>query len=361
MSHRIKITAALPGPGDATSLYRATGPFAMLRRNMDLDVDYPTGFMWTVVRSSDLVFLQRPCHQDHYTIAKMTKNCNLPLWIDIDDDLLDVPMENPVWVHYRDPQVKQIILSCLALADHISVATPSLANKIKSLGINAPITIIPNAFDETWLKGHDPLSKAKNQKTICWRGTDSHIKDLASVAEDILQVAELHPDIKWIFIGHFPWYIAERMINKFHVDHIKPMDPFEYFQYLKNTADHAIGIVPLVNNSLNVCKSNIAWQEHTLAGAATLAPDLPEWQHPGILTYGPEKSFKDQLCYLIENPQIQREMIQCSLKTLKDDLSLSKINKLRQKVIYSLLDQNVELGPNMSEQTTSLVEPVMDV
>lgn len=336
MQDRIKIVAVVPGPGDATSLYRACGPFSQLRKSMPIDVEYPTGFMWPIIRSSDIMFLQRPCSQDHLTIAKMAKNCNVPLWIDIDDDLLDVPMENPVWEHYREQGMKDIIITCLRMADHITVASEQL--KAKLIQYNPNITVIVNAFDESWLKGYDPLAKTMNPKIITWRGTASHIKDLASVADDIVSIAEAHPDLLWRFIGYFPWFIAERMANK-NIQHIKALDPFEYFQFLK-TSDSGISIVPLVKNPLNMCKSNIAWQEFTLSGATCLAPDLPQWQYPGIVHYGENVSFKDNLLYLIDNPQIHKEYVTQSLEVLKDELSLAALNLKRRDVIYKLLGRN---------------------
>lgn len=333
MQDRIKITAVVPGPGDATSLYRACGPFSQLRKTMPLDVDYPTGFMWTIARSSDIVFLQRPCSQDHLTIAKITKNCNVPLWIDIDDDLLNVPMENPVWEAYREPAMQELITTCLKMADIVTVASEELRQRY--LQYNPNIVVILNGFDESWLKGYDPIQKKMESNVVVWRGTPSHIKDIASVADDIRAVAEIHPDLTWRFIGYFPWFLAEQMQGK-NVQHIKAMDPFEYFQFLKGQVG-AIGIVPLVDNPLNQCKSNIAWQEFTLSGAVVLGPDLPQWQYPGIHTYNKTKTFKDQLLGLLENPDQHKESLSKSLKVCRNELSLTKLNEKRRDIILQLI------------------------
>jgi hypothetical protein len=342
--------ACLPGPGDATSLYRAVGPFSQLRRMIDIDIEYPQGFMWTVVRSADIVFLQRPCTNDHLTIATMTKNCNTPLWIDIDDDLLDVPPENPAWEHYREEAVKENIRQCLKLADVITTASPVLADRIKEF--NSNIKVIPNAFDETWLKHYDPLKKKTNPKVVAWRGTNSHIKDLAIVAEDVHNVANKHPDLIWRFIGFFPWFLQEALKGR-TVEHVKGMDPFQYFQYLINQANHQIAICPLVDNALNKSKSNIAWQEHTLAGAITVAPDFPEWQLDGIQRYGKERSFQDTLLNLIENPQFNHDKLTISLDSIRKNLFLSKINEKRIEVIYELLGRNVDSSLPRDVETTN--------
>lgn len=329
----IKIAAAVPGPGDATSLYRACGPFAQLRKMMNLDIVYPDGFFWVTVKSADIVFLQRPCSAEHLKIAQMAKNCNVPLWVDIDDDLFNVPMENPCWESYRDPGLKNVIAQSLTLADVVTVASEHL--KLKFLEFNKNVYVIPNAFDDVNLKNYDPLSKQINNKIIYWRGSSSHMKDLMSVTDDIVSIAEAHPDLTWRFAGYFPWFIAERLPTS-NIQHVRQLDPFEYFQFLK-ASDHGIAIVPLVDNELNRAKSNIAWQENTLAGAKVLGPYFPEWQIDGIMNYGVNLKFKEALTNLIEYPDLHSERATLSLNHIKDYLLLSKVNLLRKDIIYSLL------------------------
>lgn len=328
-----KIIMCCPNAADSTSLYRAAGPMANLRKQIaGLQVGFPEAFDWVVMKGADVLFLQRPHLPQHLEIAQMAKDCNLPLWVDIDDDLFNVPMENQCYAAFRDEPTREIMRQCLRLADVVTVASQALKDELSSL--NQRIEVIPNAFDESWLHNYDPINKPKDKNLIFWRGSDSHVKDLMSEAEAIGRVAIAHPELKWRFCGYLPWFYGESVLMKGKVEHVKSLAPLKYFNFLK-TSNAAISIVPLVDNKLNRCKSNIAWQEATLQGAAVLAPNLPEWQVPGVVCYKPGQ-FQEMLEMLLTGKIDPQDSLKTSLEYILEDLTLTKINRKRIDILESL-------------------------
>lgn len=340
----IKITIGTPGVTDGTSYYRAAGPFNKLRKQIkDLHIDYPGAFGWHDMGSSDIFFCQRPGSEDHLKIIELAKKCHTPVWVDMDDDLLDVPQWNPGWETFKDRG--HIVKECLKLADVVTTATEHLAKKFREYNKNT--IVIPNALDEDLIKAYDPICKPVDQSTIYWRGSHGHIKDIMLVEEDLCDIAKEFPKLKWQFHGYWPWHTFEAFAKlklNISVDKIKTWDIPDYFQYFckgngEAVSTHSIGIVPLEDIPWNHHKSNIAWIENTLAGACTLALDTHEFQKPGCATYK-SGQFKEALLFAISRSDKERKAhVQSSLEYIQEHLTLSVINKTRIEIIDSLLSK----------------------
>lgn len=339
-----KITIGTPGATDGTSYYRAAGPMNKLRRQMpNLLIDYPPAFGWHDLKSADIFFCQRPGSDDHLKILRLAHQCNVPIWVDMDDDLLDVPMWNQGWEVFKDRN--QCVIECLNLATVVSTATEHLAKKFRKY--NSNVIVIPNALDEDLIKTYDPICKPVDHNTIYWRGSQGHCKDIMLAENDICEVAKDFPKLKWQFHGYWPWHTFEALAKlklNISVDKIKTFEIPDYFQYFckgnkEAVSTHSIGIVPLEDIPWNHHKSNIAWLENTLAGACTLALDTDEFKKPGCRIYG-RLPFKERLLSLVTTSDKERKRyVQESLEYIQEHLTLSKVNKLRMDVIDSLLSK----------------------
>jgi glycosyltransferase involved in cell wall biosynthesis len=352
----IKMAVLSPGVWDGQSYYRAAGPLGRLRQQMpNLLLEYFNSVGWPELHNVDIVFMQRPGAEEHLKIIKLAKDCGKPLWVDMDDCLLEVPRHNEAWEVFRDRT--QIIEESMILADIVTTATPNLAEKYRKYNKN--IVVVPNGLDERLLQGYDPICKKVDINTIYWRGSKGHIKDLVEVADDIVAVAKAHPEIKWQFHGYFPWFIAERLqAEKRHVDHIKTVDVIEFFPFLKKTTKHALGIVPLEASTWNRQKSNISWLENTLAGAQTFVPNLAEFQQPGVKTYTPGK-FKEELLALLDSrtDKTRQDSVQQSLEAIHSNWTLSHVNKKRIEIVHRLLENDLQ-GVSNSKTLQHTPEPI---
>lgn len=352
----------LPNPTDATSLYRGVGPLQSLRRRLgrDLHLVIGTDVNWATLKGVDAVFMQRPAMENHVKILKMAQANRKPVWVDYDDDLYRVPLNNRTHRLYSRTDVQNNISTLIAKADVVSVSTPQLAANFAEilqqiarakqvdpeLKLNpSKIVLIPNAYDTEHL---DPLSDASKapvqHQLVCWRGSGTHDKDLMTFTPELCRVVKRHLDWTFNFVGEPFWWTLEQLDQ---VEGIKPtsvivtdsIDPIDYFGFLKKTLP-ALMIVPLEDNPFNRAKSNIAWVEATHAGAVALAPDWPEWQRPGIINYKDPADFEAKLESFLRGEIDGAAHWRKSRDFILENLTLPKVNRLRELIVRDLMEKS---------------------
>ena len=96
------LTALCPNYSDATSWYRAIGPLSRLKEKRgDFTISMPSIVDWATLSTSSGVFVQRPCEKRHVEAIEIARACDKFIWIDYDDDLLNVPGDNPNYEDHR--------------------------------------------------------------------------------------------------------------------------------------------------------------------------------------------------------------------------------------------------------------------
>lgn len=317
----MKLGVISPAPGAGCSWYRSYGPLRHLRRTMPglevipLDPAHPS---WEQFLNIDVLFLERP----HSALAQAwvleARAAGVKVWADYDDPLWAIPPHHP---RFQDFDATQKELErILRMVDAISVSTPALAEELKSR-TSAPITVIPNAVDETFRPPVklDP-NKPKDRRLIAWRGGLFHEDDIRK-AKELLT----HPDMRIQYFGVPPsWYRPE-------LDQVMPwMSVPLYHDALRSTRASAL-VVPLRDYPFNRCKSNCSWLEATWSGLATIhATDdnntqLPEFQKPGILT--PQQ--------WLDGADLSAARAE-SLQYVVDNLTLATVNEARKELLESL-------------------------
>lgn len=329
---------------DATSLYRAIGPFQGLAKTLEGKVSFTElkEISWHTLGFYDGFFMQRPYSSTHVEVLNKVKKLGFPIWLDYDDDLLSVPIENPAHETYSDPEITKNFLTCLSLATIVTVSTQTLFDKFKnvcSVLKNPPqFVLIPNAFNDFLFQKKDK-SKIEKEKIIMWRGSTTHLGDLTEIKASVKEVHKKFPDYTWLFIGQKPLMFKD-VIAPTRLLHVKSQEPIDYMDLLNNIAPE-IAMVPLTISPFNRAKSDIAWQEATLAGAITLAPiELPEFNKPGIFNYKKEEgnSFVDAMTIVINSSEeFKKTSVEKSWNYIDKNLRLSKINKMREEIIKGFL------------------------
>ena len=149
---------------DACSFYRSAGIAKDLKKKgFDIDVAQigATTLYWSDLLMYDVVMIQRPYTADLIPFIKQIKIMGIKLWLDYDDNLLDVPEDNPAYTRYMQQNVKDNITTVLKLADVVSVTTNAL--KVAYQKYNPNIKVIPNSFN-------DSLFMRDSQKYTRWEG-----------------------------------------------------------------------------------------------------------------------------------------------------------------------------------------------
>lgn len=335
----IKIAICDTAPDGACSYYRSIGPLSKLRKiNPNIEVTYIEAVSWYILSSFDVLFIGRPAEENLIQSMEMAKEMGIKVWIDFDDCLHEIPTDNPAHDYYKLklPQIEK----ALDIADVITASTQFIAdyyrnNPFKNNALHTicrNIHVVENAHNDYIF----PFNKVDSQiNFINWRGSATHRQDLLSCVRAMHDTSEKFPEWGWMFIGNDIWYVTDKIKNCYNP---REMDVVGYNKFIRELKP-AIQIVPLLDSPFTRSKSNIAWIEGTWSGAATLAPDLPEFSKPGAVNYKAEDNdnFGYYLEKLIKSASFRKENYEKSFEYIKDNLMLSQINKKRIEVLEGLL------------------------
>lgn len=327
-----------PNPNDATSWYRAWGPFGALKKK-NPHINFISGlskYTWSTFQMTDITFMQRPHTASHLQVAEMAKDNKNKLWVDFDDDLFSVTQDNPAYAHYSQEKIRKNISKIIAMADVVTVSTNYLKRRYEKLNKN--IVVVENALNDFLLEDFDPKPFSERPQFFNWRGGPSHERDVLAYTGAILETAETARanNWKWHLIGYNPWFLTER----FQEDAVivsDPLDVVAYHKFMKKLQP-TCQVVPLVDNIFNHSKSNIAWLEGTWSGAVTIAPRWEEWDKPGVITYEDEKSLTSAIyAVMAMNEEGLETHLKASQRHIAENYLLSKVNPLREQIIENLL------------------------
>lgn len=312
-------------------LYRTLGPFSLLKDEFDIQGNKPgeVGGGWAHMATADCVVLQASALPNIMTIIQNAKRMGIPVWIDYDDNHLCVPEGNVRYEQFQDEALKARINSAIAQADIVTVSTPGLLSSFRPL-TKAVMEVIPNAWDKRF-HGKEPNSGPR-AKCISWRGMDSHQVDVVQYANAILAASRKHPELLWAWFGVKPAFLTYSLEKK---QGFPVSSALDYFDSIKALAP-LLHIVPLENCEFNHCKSNIAWIEATMAGAACLAPNFPEWQWAGAWNYENQETFLAGLEGFAGNPELAIEAAKISWETIQREFMVEAHNEKRREILRNL-------------------------
>lgn len=335
----ISILVICPNPTDATSFYRGVRPLAALKLSMaNLNLVYASQTDWTVLSMVDAVFLQRPFNGNHLAVARMAVEWKVPLWVDYDDDLFEVPQDNPAYAIYSKEEIQKNVAEICAMAKVVTVSTQALRRKLAPL--NPDIVVVPNAWDEKLLTDRNERNLDANP-LVLWRGSATHQRDILVHGEAIIELSKKHPNWTWHFQGYNPWFVTERMDPGKVVT--APSVPVEkYFQFIRTIRPKLV-ITPLADNAFNRSKSNIAWIEATYAGAACLAPLWEEWMQPGVVGYSSKADFADKLDLLMSGSIDTEARLAESWEFIKTNRLTVHSNRIRAGVLERVINTGKKL------------------
>lgn len=325
-----RIALLSPILDDPTSWYRGLGPFGALQKEGLVDLIFPQAMSWASLQGADILVLQRPAMPDHFNALCLAKQMGLKVWTDFDDDNLSVPKDNPTYPTYSQMPVKEAILNIARNSDVVTVTTKFMKDKY---GIyNKNTHIIPNAIDDSLLKLRQVHTGARENKFV-WRGNPSQIRNLYTIANQLLSVARRTPQYRFVFFGYEPYEITEQLPN---YEVIPAMPLHSYFQHL-GAIHGKLLYYPLHHQDHSQARSHISWLEATYANMATLAYGNDEFKRPGCLNFTSQTEFQDKLEAVIRDEVDIMFHVEQSWNEIQEKYLLSKTNEKRRELISSLL------------------------
>jgi len=346
---------------NARHLYRDFNAFDQLRplaamNGVDLQVymkAYPMNGTSHLhdIKAADVVYCATPYFAPHADIVSLAKRFGKPVWVDHDDYVYDLhPATNKHAPAYMTQNFKKWTPQALSIADVLTASTGHLLDLLKPQAKTAKVhEVLHNALDDrhTYTK----LNKEVNtNRVILWRGGGTHVRDLDSVGPEVVDLTH-ELDWHWTFWTEagfcplFPDLNHDPIFRQIPGKQPQPTQrcTFEmaigleqYLLKLSRIAP-AISIVPLEDTRFNRCKSNIAWLETAAAGAACVAPNLPEWQQPGIVNYDNPAEFKSIVASLAKNPSRCKELNAKAREHIQKHFTLSVVNQKRWEILSQLI------------------------
>lgn len=335
-----KILVVSPFEADANSFWRCMGPFNYLAKYSREEITVVSkkteqGINWVDIMGVDLLFLHRPCRRDDLTLMQMAYNCGVPVWVDFDDWLFDVPGWNPNAPAYNNSTTQNFVAQCLATADVVTCSTEALADQFRK--VNSRIVILQNAYRSDLFPYREKEIQKRNH-TAYWRGSNTHEGDVLSVRDGF---KDLPLPIQ--FLGRSSWLLLSGM-HPSSYQTVADQDFLVFNRYIYDLKPKLM-VFPLVDCLFNRCKSNIAYIEAMHAGALVVAPDLPEWKHPGIFTYQPHdpKSFKETIFNTFElSERTAGTVVNGCFEEMKAKYDIAIINEKRKTLALTLEKTNTK-------------------
>lgn len=334
----MRILATGPDVNDATSFYRNCWPLArMIRDGYGIHVDLrklnqDISLGWAELSFYDILFVQRAYTGWNYELIMLAQEAGLKVWVDYDDDLFNVPPHNPAFATYADPKTKDTIARIIRAADLVTFSTEYLKQVMNSG--SEKCHVVRNATDFRFIDSMRPTDNSKLENIIFWRGSKTHHEDLFCHAKAMGEIAKEFPKWKYVFLGS-PWFGLSKFIPEKQFITLPPVKLPKYFYFL-NSLRPDISIVPLEDIKFNHSKSNIAWQEATIAQSPCLVPTWQEWAVPGAATYETPDDFYKQLRALIMRKELRDAVTKLSCDTIRKDFQLVDRNVERMRLLEAI-------------------------
>ena len=293
--------------------YRLFNP--MMRANLHINRGVIDGeFSTAVIKASDIVVFQRefPSNLSNYlSVMSQAANFGKPVVMDMDDDLLALPIHHPdrVKLNYAKAQIP--ILVGMLQAKALTVTTPYLADLLRKY--NSNIFILPNYLDDSLWQFNAPQVEPVGDKIrIFYMGTVTHVPDLEMLKPAFRKLAMRYPGrLEFVFYGanlEFEESIPAVITNC-------QSETFVYADYVKVALSQKanIAIAPLEDIPYNHCKSSIKYFEYTAMGLPGVYSRVTPYSsviEEGIngFTASTISEWIDALSQLIENPNLRESM-----------------------------------------------------
>lgn len=252
---------AFPAPsGSAT--WRLHDPFKYMRKTgIDAQVVTEGGITDEVCKEADVLVVQSIVDKTMIGRALwFRENKNLKIVYEIDDYW----KANDYNINIKSHQVTgfaDITEDMLMLSDMVTTTSEHLASLIYPHNKN--VRILPNAMDFDRWKVKYTHKNTSSRIRIGWAGSLTHTEDLKLAVPALKRIMNEFPQVELVLVGDMR---MRAMFSDTPRVEVMLGVPMEAWPHKLHGLRLDIGIAPLLNNEFNKCKSNIKWQEYTVAG-----------------------------------------------------------------------------------------------
>jgi glycosyltransferase involved in cell wall biosynthesis len=325
--------------------YRMAFPYNTIHERMRSKFQVSLGYKLeaATLRQAHVAVFQRVTTNDILMFMKAARRSGIRVIVDIDDDLLNIPVWNPAAGVWGLPE-KQVYKDALQTANALFVSTDYL--KEQYIQYNPNIAVLPNCVDPYYLRG---LKKPNNNKVfvVGYQGSNTHVKDLETVREVISYIRKNPTEYIFKTFGH-------KHPHSFFTNPVQ----FESFYSILATMDLDAGLAPLDSHDFNRAKSNIKWMEYSVVGTPTIASLRGPYKciRPGIdgLIANNTEEWFEHLKALKNNPELGTTLVKNAQARIMTDYNITKtFTSWADNIERVLNDQPVEDHKFKEEQVVN--------
>lgn len=288
----------------------------------------------------DTICVQRVSNWDSVSVLERMKKVGKRIIYDIDDDLFDIPDDNPAAKGFgRSEQMAAV--ECMKLADAVTVTTVPLQERLTRLIGKAPV-VVPNSIDVDAGWQPTPLTGSPDGwKRIFWQGSNTHDEDWEECFQAVCRVMQKRRDVRLVVLGFLPTLVKKDMAHGQHwtsrIEYLGPMDPEAYFRLIKNVRAE-VGLAPLRANDFNMAKSSIKWIENTMIGMPTIASDVRAYSD--VITHGEdgficstEGDWMDCIELCLDDERARKTMIEKARRKVRNEFNIKNTVKTWRRLL----------------------------
>ena len=265
-------------PNVGCGIHRAVNPLrSMEKKGLAHGVVSPE--IWDVSRLKSAgvshVIWQRPLDELGIAHMRRYRESGIHMIYDIDDKVDAVSPSNCHFFTMPDnATMRSLVYIGISLCDQAHVTTDNLKDWLTSIGVTAPIKIVPNMLSRSdyALVKKFPYAERKGEKLrVGWFGGISHTGDLSVVESAILKLGDA--DYEWVFFGMYPAGLRGKINFEFH-------RPVQYDKYMQTIGNLGLDLViaPLEKNFFNEGKSNLRLLEAAAFGLPVIASNVEPYK-----------------------------------------------------------------------------------
>jgi len=190
--------------------------------------------------------------------------------LDIDDDLLTIPVTNPVfWSFLENPRLIWTTLVLARLVDVVTTTTEQLKTLLEQFV--EKVIVVPNFLNLEEHKGVQPVRFPEKRIWMFWGGSNTHSAALQLLEEPLKEVLSRFSDLGLVVMGSkLPFSLPEDQVV------YVPWGEYSFFKRVVKGCD--IGLAPLDDCFFNRRKSDLRIKELAIGGLAIVASDVANYR-----------------------------------------------------------------------------------
>lgn len=328
----IRVTA-LPSDTGACGFYRVMQPLRLLsqqgRIQLNVSQREDGRFQIGPGMDSDVLILQKPgggsSAQDEERVGFLAEVSRLKCVVyEVDDDLENVPKENPVRPPKSMPgyieRTRKLISACRV----VTCTTHTLAARLARHNPNT--RVIPNGIDlDRWRASVGP-KPAGERVRIVWAASQNHYEDARLLIHPFREIARRFDHVDFVLAGgRFPELeraIGQRLIYA----GASSFSNLSAWPDFARSLDADIWVAPLLNSVFARSKSNLKFLEGTAVGAAVVASDVEPysrgpggepWNSPPMFLVRNKEEWTAALSTLVQFPRTRADVAREALAVVE--------------------------------------------